>query len=81
MKARLPLSNKEKRRAEEHAVEISTRMIPLMFIALNDELGIGAERLSRIYKRLLDLTAEYSSDDIGDEKVKRRLEQMKIEFL
>lgn len=81
MKARMPLSNKERLRAEQEAIRISTRMIPLMFIALNDALGIGAGRLARVYHRLIELTHEYSADDIGDEKIKKRLEQMKIEFL
>lgn len=81
MKARIPMSNKERRRAEEEGKNIAARMIPLMFIALNDMFGFGADRLSRVYARLIELTKEYSADDIGDEKIQKRLEQMKIEFM
>jgi len=75
-----PLSSKERQRANQEAARIASRMIPLMFVALNDELGIGADRLARVYKRLCELTGEYASDDAGDEKLRRRLDQMKIMF-
>ena len=80
MKAWLPLSAKEKRRADREAERISSRMIPILFVALNDTLGIGAQRIEKVYSRMLELTREYAADDAGDEKLRRRLAQMKIDW-
>lgn len=51
----------------------------LMFVAFNDTLGIGEERLLRVVERYAQLVEEYNGlkrDDVADELLARRIKQI-----
>lgn len=83
MKANIPYSKKELRRMNEycdkHIQESAMKCQWLMVIAINDALGIGRDRLMRVFERYQEIVDEYGGlkkDDIADEKVIQRIKQI-----
>lgn len=51
----------------------------LMLVAFNDALGIGRERIARVFERYETLLEEYEGyqrDDVADELLRRRVSQI-----
>lgn len=64
---------------DEHIQERIIKCQWLMVIALNDALGIGRDRLMRVFERYQEIIDEYGGlkrDDVADEKVMQRIEQI-----
>ena len=59
---------------------ITRRIIKIMCIALNEEFGFGAERLSRLVKSINNTTEEWHDNPVFWTDVDRRLEQIGIPF-
>ena len=83
MKANIPYSKRELRRMNEycdkHIQESAMKCQWLMVIAINDALGIGRDRLMRVFERYQEIVDEYGGlkrDDVADEKVVRRIKQI-----
>lgn len=73
------LNKQEQQRAEARAAELQASVvIPIMIISMNDVLGVGAERAMRVVNRFVELSKD--CDDASDERIRRRMKQMKIEF-
>lgn len=83
MKANIPYSKKELRKMNEYCdkliQESAIKCQWLMVIALNDALGIGRNRLMRVFERYQEIVDEYGGlkrDNVADEKVMQRIEQI-----
>lgn len=51
----------------------------LMFVALNDSLGIGEKRIYRMFQRYMELINEYKGlkrDEVADEMLFKRVNQI-----
>ena len=83
MKAMVPYSKRELRRMNEYCdkliQESAMKCQWLMVIALNDALGIGRDRMMKVFERYQEIVDEYGGlkkDDVADEKVVRRIKQI-----
>ncbi len=83
MKAMVPYSKRELRRMNEycdkHIQESAMKCQWLMVIALNDALGIGRDRMMKVFEHYQEIVDEYGGlkkDDVADEKVVRRIKQI-----
>ena len=83
MKAMVPYSKRQLRRMNEycdkHIQESAIKCQWLMVIALNDALGIGRDRMMKVFERYQEIVDEYGGlkkDDVADEKVMQRIKQI-----
>lgn len=85
MKARLPIPKKELERIQEYCdkliIDAASKCQWLMIIAFNDALGIGRDRILKVFSRYEELVEEYGGlkkDGAADEKLLQRIQQMKL---
>ena len=78
-----PYSKREKKAMGEIAERQTHRSLAkvqwVMIVALNDELGLGEERILRVLDRYTELLEEYGgfeADDVADEMLSRRVKQI-----
>lgn len=78
-----PYSKREKKAMGEIAERQTHRSLAkvqwVMIVALNDELGLGEERILRVLDRYTELLEEYGGfkeDEVADEMLSRRVKQI-----
>lgn len=88
MKARYnPLPVNQRKQVDAYIVsEVNKRIVKgisraqwIMMVSINDVLGIGEERMLRVFERNLELIDYYKSfedDEVGDEVLTRRVKKI-----